>query len=126
MWLGKAWAQDPAPAAGQAATTEEDKRDEETRRLPLYFAQVIAPYQRERIATIQKKYEDQIKALQEQIASLLKQRDQEVESILVPEQREALQKIREEARQKAALAAEKRKAQAAAENAAPPSGAANP
>lgn len=113
---GMAWAQEQE----DAAAAEDMERDEEVRRLPPYFAQVIAPYQREKVYAIQKKYEDQVKALQEQIQTLLKQRDAEIETVLVAEQREALQKIRAEAKEKLRLAAERRRAKAqTAETAAP-------
>jgi hypothetical protein len=97
------------PAASGSEETEEER---EYRRLPPYYAQVIAPYQREKIYAIQAKYEDDVKELQEQIRAILAKRDAEIEQVLFPEQREVLKQLKAEAAAaRAKTAAEKRPAE---------------
>ena len=94
--LGAQEAKQPAqPAAG--SDSEETEEEREIRRLPQYYAQVVAPYQREKIYGIQAKYEPQVKELQDQIRAILAKRDAEIEQVLFPEQREVLKQLRAEA-----------------------------
>jgi len=75
-------------------------------RLPPYFAQVVTEKQRSEIYTIQKKYAEQIDALEVQLKNVQEQRDTEMEGLLTAEQKEKLNKLR-------ADAASKRKSKAA-------------
>lgn len=94
---------------GQEKTTKKAKG-----RLPPYFAQVVTEKQRSEIYAIQKKYNDQLDALEQQVKALQAQRDTEVEGVLSAEQKEKLDKLR-------ADAASRRKAKAAAADAEDPS-----
>ncbi|MBW3600602.1 MAG: hypothetical protein KY475_25480 [Planctomycetes bacterium] len=106
--LGAQEAKQPAQPAADADSSETEE-EREYRRLPLYYAQVVAPYQRENIYGIQAKYEDQIKELQAQIRAILAKREAEIEQVLFPEQREVLKKLRAEAEAQRAAAAAKRR-----------------
>ena len=66
-------------------------------RLPPYFAQVVTEKQRTEIYTLQKKYSDQIDALEAQLKSLQEQRDAEIEGLLSEEQKAKLNKLRADA-----------------------------
>lgn len=66
-------------------------------RLPPYFAQVVTERQRNEIYEIQRKYTEQIDALEAQLKSLQEQRDTEIESVLSDEQKEKLNKLRADA-----------------------------
>lgn len=136
-WMGASSAQGqetPAPQAGPATPDPEtaDKETEseeerEIRRLPTFYREVVAPYQRQKIYDIQAKYEGQVKALQEQIKALLAQRDTEIEGVLLPEQREMLKRLKAEAAQRAREVATRKKTEAApaSANAATPPAAPN-
>ena len=79
-------------------------------RLPPYFAQVVTEKQRTNIYAIQKKYADQLEALEQQVKSLQEQRDSEIEGVLTDEQKEKLYQLRADAagkrKSKTAAAAE--------------------
>jgi biopolymer transport protein ExbB/TolQ len=61
-------------------------------RLPAYYADIVSGDQREKIYAIQAKYQEQINALQEQLAALNKKQTDEIEAVLTSEQLERLRK----------------------------------
>ena len=63
-------------------------------RLPAYFSKVVTVKQRQQIYKIQAGYRKQIERLQDQLSQLLRQRDQEVDLVLSPEQLEQIQTLR--------------------------------
>lgn len=72
-------------------------------RLPANYAKIgVSEDQRKKIYEIQNKYDDQISALQKQIADLKAKETAEVEAVLTPEQKKALQNANEESKKKAA------------------------
>lgn len=77
-------------------------------RLPANYAKIgVSEEQRKKIYEIQGKYNDQIAALQKQLADLRAKEKAEVEAVLTPEQKKALQTASDESQKKAA---EKKKA----------------
>ena len=63
-------------------------------RLPAYFSKVVNASQRQQIYVIQAGYRKQIERLQEQLSRLLRQRDQEVDLVLSPDQLQQVQTLR--------------------------------
>jgi hypothetical protein len=98
------------PEAKPAATAEKKP----VKRLPAYFKDIVDGTQKEKIYTLQEKYDAQIDALAEQIKALQKQRDTEYESVLTAEQKVKLEKVRADAKAKAAEKAAAKKAAEAA------------
>jgi hypothetical protein len=100
----------PPPAAGAAADTEAESASPDAappvkkfrRRLPAYFSAVVTPSQRQKIYEIQEGYFNKILALEEQVRKLQKQRDAEIDGLLMPDQLE-------EVNQKRAAAANRRR-----------------
>lgn len=82
-------------------------------RLPANYSKIgVSEEQRKKIYDIHSKYEDQIDSLEKQIADLKAKQIAEVEAVLTPEQKKALQTATEESKKKAAdkkKAAEKSK-----------------
>jgi hypothetical protein len=78
-------------------------------RLPAYYGDVVNDAQRQSIYAIQEKYAKQIAALNEQLDTVTKQRDTEVENVLTPDQKEKLRQAREEASAKKKKNAEEKK-----------------
>ena len=71
-------------------------------RLPANYAKIgVNEEQRKKIYEIQGKYDDQIAALQKQLADLRAKEKAEVEAVLTPEQKKALQSASEESQKKA-------------------------
>ena len=87
-----------APPEKPAAAAEKPARKGPRGRLPAYFASVVSREQREEIYEIQGRYAEQIAKLQEELAALERQRDQEVEGVLSEEQLTRVEKMRDEAR----------------------------
>ncbi len=101
-----------AQESGKAAKTEKGaeakKAAKSGDRLPANYAKIgISDEQRKKIYEIQGKYDDQIAALQKQLADLRAKEKAEVEAVLTPEQKKTLQSVSEESQKKAA---EKKKA----------------
>ena len=96
---GKAANAEKAEGAKKAAKTEG--------RLPANYAKIVSDDQRKKIYEIQGKYDKDIAALQKQIADLKAKEHAEVEAVLTPDQKKALQAANEESKKKAA---EKKKA----------------
>ena len=74
-------------AKKKAAVKEVKERAKVKGRLPAYYGKVVSEEQRERIYAIQLKYDSQIETLTEQLETLRKQRDSEVEAVLTAEQK---------------------------------------
>lgn len=67
-------------------------------RLPSYYGDVVSLDQREKIYSIQSKYEVELAALREQLKALVAKRDAEVEAVLSDEQKEQVKKLAAEAK----------------------------
>jgi len=67
-------------------------------RLPTYYSKVVSDEQRDRIYTIQAKYNSQILKLDDQLKSLETKRDKEVEKVLTEEQRAEIASLWEKRR----------------------------
>jgi hypothetical protein len=81
--------------ARKANTTEEAAKPKG--RLPAYFADVVSGEQREKIYSIQAKYADQIKDLNEQLEALDKKQNDEIDAVLTAEQKAKIDAARAEA-----------------------------
>ena len=72
------------------------------RRLPTYYSRVVTQTQRESIYEIQDRYDLEIQKIEAQILEKVKERDQEVEKILEPDQLAQVKRWTEEAKQRRA------------------------
>lgn len=93
-----ATAPSPVPANGAAA-------NKQRLRLPTYFSGVVTPKQRDEIYRLQQEFADKIAALQMQIETLMVEREQALDGVLQPDQLAAVNKKREEAKQRRAARA---------------------
>jgi hypothetical protein len=75
-------------------------------RLPPYYSSIVTEQQRAAIYLIQAKYGQQLMALQQQIEGLEKQRDQDIENVLSPQQKQLLLKAQQDAAAKRKKAAD--------------------
>jgi hypothetical protein len=66
-------------------------------RLPAYYKDVVDEKQKASIYKLQADYAAKIEPLQEQIRTLIEERDAAIENVLSAEQKEKLKKVREEA-----------------------------
>ncbi len=88
-------------AALLPAQESEPKRPEVSRRVPTYFGQIgLTPEQKERIYTLLGKHQEQIEALETQIAEAKAQALRDCEAVLTDAQRELLEHRRRAAAQK--------------------------
>jgi hypothetical protein len=87
-----------APAlAAQPAAGPASKR-KSVRRLPSYYGQVgLSDVQREAIYRLQEAYAEQLDALEKQLETLKGRRDQEIENVLAPAQKQRLRQLLEAA-----------------------------
>ena len=96
------------PVAGQQESASEKpstaKSAETTKplrgRLPAYFSKIVSEEQRQKIYAIQKEFQTKIRAIQLQLATLKKDRDQEIDSVLTPTQRDQIAAIKAAAKEK--------------------------
>ncbi|MDA7950727.1 MAG: hypothetical protein MPJ24_04485 [Pirellulaceae bacterium] len=65
-------------------------------RLPHYYNRLVTNEQRQNIYTIQRRYFQELSTLEAEIASLKKEREDEIEAVLTDEQRRLLQKIKDQ------------------------------
>lgn len=86
-------AETPVP---EAAKSKKEFRG----RLPMYYSRVVDNEQREKIYAIQREYAPKIDALQAQLEALTADRDEKVEAVLTPEQRNTVEKLRAAAKTK--------------------------
>ena len=99
-----------AQEAGKAAAKSEKggeakgaKKAGSGDRLPANYGKIgVSEDQRKKIYEIQGKYKDQIAALQKQLADVRTKEAAEVEAVLTPEQKKALQAANDESNKKAA------------------------
>ena len=81
-----------------AAQSKDPSARPRPRRLPSYYGQVgLSDPQRERIYRLQAAYADRIDELEKQLESLKAKRDQEIEAVLTPPQKERLRHLVEAA-----------------------------
>lgn len=101
-------AQESAKAAKSEKGDGAKKAEKPGDRLPANYTKIgISEEQRKKIYEIQNSYGVQIAALQKQLADLRAKETAEVEAVLTPEQKKALQTANDESKKKAA---EKKKA----------------
>jgi hypothetical protein len=82
------------PAAGPATASKRKS----VRRLPSYYGQVgLSDVQREAIYRLQEAYAEQLDALEKQLETLKNRRDQEIENVLSPAQKQRLRQLLEAA-----------------------------
>jgi hypothetical protein len=93
----------------------QESSEKKRSRLPNYYAEIVTELQRVQIYKIQENYSKKIAAVQEQLAALEKQRDEEIEGVLDAQQKQRLKLAQDGAAAKRAkAAAEKKAAQAKA------------
>ena len=97
---GQLSAQDPATKAPSAAPKAQ--RAAPRGRLPAYYGDVVTGTQREEIYSIQAQYAAEIRKLEEALLAVIKKRNEEIEKVLSPEQQKQVEKLREDARARAA------------------------
>lgn len=102
---------------GEKKEGEKKERAEPKGRLPNFYADVVTGDQREKIYAIQQKYAAQLEELAEQIKMLADDRDEEIESVLTPEQKDKVIKAAAAAKAKRKAAADKKKAEKEKESA---------
>jgi hypothetical protein len=78
-----------------------------SRRLPLYYGQVVTSEQREKIYQIQQSYFGLIEFLTLRIEKLAAERDTQIEAILTPDQKEKIETLKKEAAEKREAARKK-------------------
>ncbi len=83
------------PASRQAETPKKLRG-----RLPAYCGKLVDDSQRQDIYQIQARYRDRIQKLQTALADLTRARDQEILSVLTPDQQEQLEALRKAARER--------------------------
>jgi|GEM_PF-968690 len=97
-------AEAPAPAARAPATKKGAGKEGQARqpaaRLPNYYREVVTEAQREKILAIQRQYAAKIDPLRRELEKLTRERDQEIESVLTPEQKKQLEDIKAAAKAK--------------------------
>ena len=78
----------------QSNSAEKRIRKKPRGRVPNHYGKLgLSPKQKETIYGIQSKYDDQIEALEKQLADLERQEDEEVEAVLTDDQKKRLQEI---------------------------------
>ncbi|MFZ5833084.1 MAG: hypothetical protein ACOY3P_23605 [Planctomycetota bacterium] len=80
-------------------------------KLPPYFKDVVDEAQKEAIYTVLEEYKTRADSLQAQLEAFARERDERIDNILRPEQLKQIEKLRTEAKEKAA----RRKASAASD-----------
>ena len=83
-----------AQAQEETDTTEKKTRKKPRGRVPNHYGKLgLSPKQKETIYGIQAKYQKQIEVLEQQLAELEQQEDEEVSEVLTDDQKERLQEI---------------------------------
>ncbi|MBU4271333.1 MAG: hypothetical protein KKE86_12615 [Planctomycetes bacterium] len=93
-------AEDKAPAKPTTKKKEKAKAKKGRHRLPPYFGDVVGDEQREKIYKIQDEYRPKIEALRAELKALVKERDEKIEAVLTPEQKQQIDEARAEAKAK--------------------------
>ena len=105
MLLGIAHASAPAKdpsskAPGAPAVKRQKKARQSKGRLPNYYGGVVTEEQRQKIYDIQKEYNPEIRKLREQLKKLTADRDEKIDKVLTPEQREQIAELKQAAKEK--------------------------
>jgi len=91
-------AEESAPAAGATSGKKGAKKPSSARkpaaRLPNYYKDVVTEEQREKILAIQKEYTAKIDPLRKELEKLTAERDEKIEAVLTPQQKQELEKIK--------------------------------
>lgn len=88
----------PALAAQPAGPEAPTSKRKSVRRLPSYYGQVgLSDAQREAIYRLQEAYAEQLDVLEKQLETLKGRRDQEIENVLSPAQKQRLRQLLEAA-----------------------------
>jgi hypothetical protein len=82
--------------AKKANTTEKAEKARKGT-LPAYFADVVSEEQRQKIYSIQAKYADQLKELNEQLEAVRKKQNDDIDAVLTAEQKAKIDAARAEA-----------------------------
>lgn len=93
-------AEDKAPAKTTTKKKERAKAKKGHHRLPPYFKDVVGDKQREKIYKIQDECRPKIAALQAELKTLVKERNEKIEAVLTPEQKRQIDEARAEAKAK--------------------------
>jgi hypothetical protein len=113
FWAAPSRAQDNAEkpgAAGPAKAAAPAKAKRPSGRLPRYYNDVVTKEQREKILAIQQDYGAKIDPLRRQIEQLTRERDEKIERLLTPQQKQQIEKRKADAKAaRDAKAAAKRK-----------------
>jgi hypothetical protein len=94
----------PQAVSQDRAAEGTKKADKAKGRLPAYYGDVVSAEQREEIYKIQAKYAPKVLELNEQLAALAKQQNDEIEAVLTAEQKAKIDEAR-----KASVASKKKK-----------------
>ena len=96
-------------AANSAKGADSAKAPEKAPRLPNHFGKLgLSDEQKEKVFSIQSKYDEELKALKERLKKLQAEEQQEFETLLTPEQRSRLELLRTESRKKSASSGSKK------------------
>jgi hypothetical protein len=107
----------PTAAAQPAAGPQAKQATARPRRVPAYYGQVgLSSKQREMIYSLQAAYAEQIEELERRLEALKSRRDEEIEAVLTPQQRQRLVQLREAAAKRRASQASAAAAKSAPES----------
>ena len=101
--------------ASGPALSGQDAKEKKKGRLPAYYGDIVNDAQRQQIYAVQEKYAKTLAALQDQIDTIEKQRDTEIEALLDAQQKTKLAAARQAVAEKKAKAAVEKAQQKAAE-----------
>jgi hypothetical protein len=93
----KAAKADPAATEAEAPEKKVRAKANPKGRLPAYYKDIVDEKQKAKIYEIQADFNAKIDALEEQLAKLAADRDNAVEGLLTPEQKDKLKKAKDEA-----------------------------
>lgn len=99
------------PSATKSATKKEKKVS--YARLPAHYGKLVDQQQREAIYEIQNDFGPKIKALKDQLAALIHERNEKIAAVLTAEQCEQLEQLKAEAKAKRKKSHEAKQASAA-------------
>jgi Spy/CpxP family protein refolding chaperone len=93
---------------------QEEKMDKGRNRLPSHYGNdqvAVTEDQKAKLYAIQEEYREKVEDLQEQLTTLLNERNAKLEEVLTPAQKETVGKLRSEATAQRKANAEKRRAE---------------
>jgi len=98
----QAKADESPPAAGAPSTRKASRKPAGAKkpsgRVPNYYGDAVTPEQREKILAIQRDYTAKIDPLRRQIEQLTKERDEKIEGLLTPQQKQQIEKKKADAK----------------------------